>query len=262
MHATDLSPAQNDAPLNEQEALAELRPIVALWLQSMADGLDHPDIWAKLRDSSQAHAPVLVLLSMVLQDFAPHLRGSQQLGALVLGQVIRFLAGEQGPAIERLEQIMSRHSQSPLVQGALFFCQGQRNPNDPRYSLRGKICPVPFLELDVLDGSCHLCCASWLPTSVGNVFDAPWQEVWNSPEAQDIRNSVIEGSFRHCNKITCPVIQNNELIAVDDSRLRQPALRLEGSYEFLGVKDQALPTAPIWLTPVREQAPAVLNLSY
>jgi acetyltransferase-like isoleucine patch superfamily enzyme/MoaA/NifB/PqqE/SkfB family radical SAM enzyme len=248
--------------LDQDEALAALRPIVADWLQAMADGLDHPDIWSRLRTSAEAHRPVLVLLSMVLQELTPPLRGARQLAALTLTQVIRFLAGEQMPALVRLEQLMSAHSQSPLVQGALFFCHGLRNPQDPRYELRGKVCPVPFLELDVLEGSSHLCCASWLPTSIGNLFEQSWEDVWNSPSAQDVRSSVLEGQFRHCNKITCPVIQNNELIPIDDSRLRQPTLTLDGSFEFLGVKDLALPTDAGWLAPVPARGPAVLNLSY
>lgn len=93
----------------------------------------------------------------------------------------------------------------------LFFVRGLRDPENAKYRLQGKICKTPFQQMDVLDGASHLCCASWLRTSVGNCFTQPWEEVWNSDQAQAIRASMHDGSYRYCNKMACPVIQADDL---------------------------------------------------
>jgi hypothetical protein len=111
---------------------------------------------------------------------------------------------------ETLAPLAADHCQSPLVQGALFHLDNLREPNNPKYQLQGKICATPFTRIDVLEGASHLCCSSWLNTSVGDLSTAAdWQEVWNSETAQAIRESIHDGSYRYCNRLPAPVIQEN-----------------------------------------------------
>jgi MoaA/NifB/PqqE/SkfB family radical SAM enzyme len=63
----------------------------------------------------------------------------------------------------------------------------------------------------VLESSSHLCCASWLPVSAGNLHTNAWQEVWNSQAAQNVRRSIHDGSYRYCNKMACPRIMAGTL---------------------------------------------------
>ena len=68
------------------------------------------------------------------------------------------------------------------------------------------ICKVPFTDLEVMDSSRHVCCASWLtkwPPSNSTPKDA-----WQSTEAKEVRDSILDGSYRHCNTL-CPYL--NEL---------------------------------------------------
>jgi virginiamycin A acetyltransferase len=60
------------------------------------------------------------------------------------------------------------------------------------------------------------------------------------------------------------VIQNNDLIPVGELEggSSNGHLRMGGAFEYLGVKDQPIPIARGWLTPVRNEGPAILNLSY
>ena len=78
--------------------------------------------------------------------------------------------------------------------------------------MRNKICPVPWQHMEVgYDHNVFLCCH--IPTSVGNLSDdclnsshSKVEEVWNGTKAQEIRNSILEGSYRFCDSNTCPIL--------------------------------------------------------
>jgi len=70
------------------------------------------------------------------------------------------------------------------------------------------ICAVPFSSIELHDHKRFLCCASWLMKYLpddSNVYDA-----WNSDEAKDIRDSILDGSYRHCDSIQCPMLHQIE----------------------------------------------------
>ncbi len=67
-------------------------------------------------------------------------------------------------------------------------------------------CSNPFEFLFVgNDAGNWVCCPSWLPKRAGNTNDLQPAQDWNSPAAQEIRASILDGSFRHCSP-TCPVL--------------------------------------------------------
>lgn len=73
-------------------------------------------------------------------------------------------------------------------------------------------CKRPFNNIEIhLNGEVFVCCPSWLPESIGSLEHQTVGEIWNSPKAQMIRESVIDGSFRFCNKELCPYIQSTTL---------------------------------------------------
>lgn len=81
---------------------------------------------------------------------------------------------------------------------------------------QGKYCSKPFTWFEVqIDGRVFLCCPTWLPYPVGNIFDNTIAEVWNSERVVKIRESIYDGSFRYCNKPLCPEIQSNFLKRLD-----------------------------------------------
>jgi acetyltransferase-like isoleucine patch superfamily enzyme len=242
---------------------AALNNIITQMLATLQDRLDHPEIWRVLADVCAADAD---MADAMLGRIPTTGVESQVLQCVLCSFSQRFAQPAEAihAAIRLLEALMARHSQSPQVQGALFYCQSRLDPTHPKYQLAGKICPLPFVELDVLDASAHLCCASWLPTSIGNLHQQDWLEAWNSDAAQNIRASIIDSTYRHCNKVSCPVIQNNDLIPVGELEggSSDGHLHMGGAFEYLGVKDQPIPIARGWLTPVRNEGPAILNLSY
>ena len=72
------------------------------------------------------------------------------------------------------------------------------------------ICSVPFLSLEVHDYDRFLCCASWLKKYLPRNTSA--YDAWNSQEALDIRDSIIDGSYRYCDSTQCPFLHQIESI--------------------------------------------------
>lgn len=79
-------------------------------------------------------------------------------------------------------------------------------------NLKGRFCPQPFRSLELhLNAGSYVCCPSWLNTSIGDFKKNDISEIWNSPTAQDIRATIIDGSYKYCDKDACPAIQGESL---------------------------------------------------
>ena len=88
----------------------------------------------------------------------------------------------------------------------------QEDNNNPEPDLQGKYCFHPWDWLEVLpNGRVFMCCATWLPFEIGNILDQPFNELWNGEKAQAIRASIVDGSYKYCQKKLCPLIQSNHL---------------------------------------------------
>jgi len=72
-------------------------------------------------------------------------------------------------------------------------------------------CSKPFKWFEVSrwdeEGDAFLCCPSWLSKPIGNLTRQSVAELWNGPVAQEIRASILDGSFRYCNGELCPYLQ-------------------------------------------------------
>lgn len=74
-------------------------------------------------------------------------------------------------------------------------------------------CDSPFTNMTIWpDGQVFVCCARWTNGySLGNAFTQTFEEVWNSPEAQALRASIHDGSFRYCVADRCGRLADGEL---------------------------------------------------
>jgi MoaA/NifB/PqqE/SkfB family radical SAM enzyme len=72
-------------------------------------------------------------------------------------------------------------------------------------------CSRPFKWFEVTQvnktGEVYMCCPSWLETPIGNLQTQSVEEIWNGKKAQEIRRSILDGSFRYCNFSRCPFLQ-------------------------------------------------------
>jgi hypothetical protein len=66
------------------------------------------------------------------------------------------------------------------------------------------ICTAPFSYTEVYDDRQFLCCPSWLPIDVND--NQGIVSSFNSSKAQEVRESILDGSFKYCNEIECPYL--------------------------------------------------------
>lgn len=74
------------------------------------------------------------------------------------------------------------------------------------------LCIMPFIHADVYDDRQFLCCPSWLPIDVNDGKGIV--SSFNSEKSKQIRESIIDGSYRHCNEVKCPYLaelKNNKI---------------------------------------------------
>lgn len=83
-------------------------------------------------------------------------------------------------------------------------------------NLQGRFCRAPFENLETApNGDVHFCCTAWLPAPIGNINQQSADDIWNSPAAQEIRGSILDGSYRYCSRVHCPHISGNKLPRAD-----------------------------------------------
>ncbi|EIZ78442.1 radical sam domain protein [Novosphingobium sp. Rr 2-17] len=233
-----MEPAEDcliDAPTAAQQA-------IDIMLSIMSDGLDHPELWI-LVPAIVAENPLIpqALHQRSTTEQSVRLRVQMQ---MLLGLSIAA-GGSPRDALDGLMPLSAGESQNVQVQGVLFHLEGLIDPTNPKYQLTGKVCLRPFIELDVLEGTTHLCCASWLPTSTGNLAGTPWRDVWNGDVARAIRTSMLDGSYRYCNKRTCPTIQSSQFRTIEE-------LKADPQWSDIVTGSET----------IMARGPEILNLSY
>ena len=74
-----------------------------------------------------------------------------------------------------------------------------------KIDLKNYFCNVPFNSLEIHNNEYFLCCPSWLSTTFKR-DDYTLDKIWNSEPVQEVRESILDGSFKHCNKELCPFL--------------------------------------------------------
>lgn len=68
----------------------------------------------------------------------------------------------------------------------------------------------------MIDGSVRLCgCGAWMPITVGNIIKNTLVEILSSATAQQVRQSIINGTYEYCNEKQCGIIINDQLNTID-----------------------------------------------
>ncbi len=69
--------------------------------------------------------------------------------------------------------------------------------------LKDYVCTAPFDSLEVHDNVYFLCCPSWLKKKIHHE-EYPIDNVWNSNPVLEIRESILDGSYKFCDRDMCP----------------------------------------------------------
>jgi sulfatase maturation enzyme AslB (radical SAM superfamily) len=88
----------------------------------------------------------------------------------------------------------------------------------PTQNLKDKFCLSPFVQVNIDSaGNVGICgCSSWQPTSVGNIFSHNLDELLSGSIAQNIRKSIIDGSYIYCHPDRCGILRTNSLLGKDE----------------------------------------------
>lgn len=73
------------------------------------------------------------------------------------------------------------------------------------------VCTNPFNYMDLQPYQVYVCCPSWCPTSIR---EGKEEIEWNTDTAIDIRKSVLDGSYKHCDHNVCPSL--NQLLNTNE----------------------------------------------
>jgi pyruvate-formate lyase-activating enzyme len=140
-------------------------------------------------------------------------------------------------AVARLYAFFGRHQNAPWLEAAgnwiecniMLRRRQMRRRADPADSdtetyLKSHFCDKPFTTLETThQGLAYVCCPIWLPTPIGKLDSDP-KELWSSPTAQKIRESIVDGSFRHCSRVHCSDT-TNRCLPRRDSKEAQAILK-------------------------------------
>jgi sulfatase maturation enzyme AslB (radical SAM superfamily) len=76
-------------------------------------------------------------------------------------------------------------------------------------NLKNKFCKNPWDFFLIGTNYSTQCC--YIHTNIGQIKTNDIFDVWNSDLAQDVRKSILDGTFSHCKKEICPSIQDGTL---------------------------------------------------
>jgi hypothetical protein len=111
---------------------------------------------------------------------------------------------------------------------------------------KGKYCQHPFDDFEVRsDGETFVCCPSFLPYSIGNLFNVKSpDDLTSSPMLDKLKDSILRQDFRYCRWMQCNKIKNGlpELPAEPKTDYRPVDFRL--SYD---------PTCNLWCPSCRTE---------
>lgn len=71
----------------------------------------------------------------------------------------------------------------------------------PSIATEGRICPYPFARMEMPGRPFIPCCQSWLRDEYFRLEAGP--DPWNSPAAQELRASILDGTYRYCHLDRC-----------------------------------------------------------
>ena len=112
--------------------------------------------------------------------------------------------------------------------------------------LKNYVCSLPFSNVELHKGSSFMCCPSWLTKRLPD--NAKLNTIWNSDEAKDIRKSIIDGSYKYCDRGECPHL--SQLLNVSDKSDIGPIVPKKSNPEFLktyNYETGELGTNPEWI---------------
>jgi radical SAM protein with 4Fe4S-binding SPASM domain len=110
-------------------------------------------------------------------------------------------AGDLATAAAKARKALSLFYDDVYTQTLFLRCGGGKNFHT---DAKDRFCPHPFENFEIYkDGSVYPCNCTQVPFPIGNAHTQTIEEIWQSPQAKAIRESILDGSYRFCSPMTC-----------------------------------------------------------
>lgn len=83
-----------------------------------------------------------------------------------------------------------------------------------------KFCDRPF-KYAYLAPNGEVWPCGWMHIVLGNLYEQDLDEIWHSEAAERARESILNGSFAFCRKMSCPFCERDELPDLTEEEIRQ-----------------------------------------
>lgn len=101
-----------------------------------------------------------------------------------------------------------------------------------------KFCERPFNSTYMApNGEVWPC--SWMHCAIGNLYKQNLDEIWTSEEAQQARDSILNGSFAFCRKTACPFLERDDLPDLSREEFEKRAVVSE-TPEFMNIANDRI----------------------
>lgn len=165
----------------------------------------------------------LSLLKKMKHDFS----GDSELCESYLLLELLLIDGKYSQCIDICEEYTIKFSRDLRLQdirARAYILQESDSPlkMDPEYGFKpfaGRFCSSTFDTIAFFEREVFICCCNFIPISIGSISSSNVDELWNSSIAQNVRSTILDGSFQYCNKMVCPRLRNRDLPLRTESSL-------------------------------------------
>jgi len=184
-------------------------PLLENVIGLLDDQTDHPEVWSALAEAS--HHNDVADLRTLIATILPFQDGQIAKSLGTVAAVLESVCADRAAGLGELDRIALLYPHCPQVAGAQFFVQRHGDPHRSA-DLSDRFCEAPFIKFETLmDGSVAPCCSIWTQARLGHLDGQTAEDIWNSPSAQAMRGSILDGSYRYCNKQRCTLITDDVL---------------------------------------------------
>ncbi|MBQ2645202.1 SPASM domain-containing protein [bacterium] len=106
-------------------------------------------------------------------------------------------------------------------------------------------CKIPFTHCEIYpDGELWSCCEPFFKDiSFGNIFEKPFNEIWNGKTFNEFRNKMLNGDFSNCHRDLCMYSPINNIDTIKNCQYPEEILLCydqECNYKCITCRDEIL----------------------
>ncbi|MDA7685199.1 SPASM domain-containing protein [bacterium] len=191
--------SENPPPLRHHKVVVDLFDLMSTWIKYTSIDIDILDLLEPLEQYSKSQYLTLVGLVKFIANDIP--------SATDLVKDAILLDNFYAPANNLLNDIEGLGEHDSQIQNEY-------------------ICGLPFTEMQLKtinsEDTMTFCCLQWSPYVMGSIKSKSHEDVWNGDGAKEFRKSILEGTFKYCNKRICSIFNNPKHNMIPRNTINRP----------------------------------------